>query len=162
MLSWSCPRCSLNYFKNLQNQNQQTNHHYPICHSAAGSAVYKVMFKKLMGEVNFHQVSLFFSVIGILNTVLLWPIVVTLYFTGAGNSWTTASQTTTFDIFWKPESIFSLHISETLDWQCLPWTELCGAAALSLVKEGGSCYRNIIHFVFSCQFACQLQHHHHL
>ena len=52
---------------------------------AAGSAIYKVMFKKVIGEVNFHQVSLFFSVIGILNTFLLWPIVVTLYFTGAGN-----------------------------------------------------------------------------
>ena len=51
---------------------------------AAGSAIYKVMFKKMMGEVNFHQVSLFFSVIGVLNLILLWPIVMTLYFTGAG------------------------------------------------------------------------------
>ena len=30
--------------------------------SAAGTAVYKVMFKKVMGEVNFLQVSIFFSV----------------------------------------------------------------------------------------------------
>ena len=42
------------------------------------------MFKKVIGDVNFHQVSLFFSVIGILNSILLWPIVLTLYFTGAG------------------------------------------------------------------------------
>ena len=30
--------------------------------SAAGTAVYKVMFKKIMGEVNFLEVSIFFSV----------------------------------------------------------------------------------------------------
>ena len=42
------------------------------------------MFKKFMGEVNFQQVSLFFSVIGILNFILLWPVVMTLYFTEAG------------------------------------------------------------------------------
>ena len=30
--------------------------------SAAGTAVYKVMFKKVMGEVNFLEVSIFFSV----------------------------------------------------------------------------------------------------
>ena len=30
--------------------------------SAAGTAVYKVMFKKVMGEVNFMEVSIFFSV----------------------------------------------------------------------------------------------------
>ena len=56
-----------------------------LCPAAAGSAIYKVMFKKVAGEVNFHQVSLFFSVIGILNSVLLWPLVIILYFTGAGN-----------------------------------------------------------------------------
>lgn len=30
--------------------------------SAVGTAVYKVMFKKVMGEVNFLEVSIFFSV----------------------------------------------------------------------------------------------------
>ena len=30
--------------------------------SAAGTAVYKVMFKKVMGDVNFLEVSIFFSV----------------------------------------------------------------------------------------------------
>ena len=72
--------------------------------SAAGTAVYKVMFKKVMGEVNFLQVSIFFSVIGVLNCVTLWPVVVSLYWTEY----------------------------EILDWSCVPWTELSAAAALSL------------------------------
>ena len=70
--------------------------------AAAGSAIYKVMFKKVMGEVSFgqvgeggksqqwcnnnliFQVSLFFTIIGIINTVLLWPVVILLYIFGAG------------------------------------------------------------------------------
>ena len=30
------------------------------------------------------QVSLFFTLIGMMNTVLLWPVVMLLYFSGAG------------------------------------------------------------------------------
>ena len=52
--------------------------------TAAGSAVYKVMFKKIIGEVNFAQVSLFFSLMGLLNAVLLWPLALVLYFTQLG------------------------------------------------------------------------------
>ena len=68
--------------------------------AAAGSAIYKVMFKKVMGEVSFgqvgrkhptvlrigaiFQVSLFFTIIGIINTVLPWPVVILLYIFGAG------------------------------------------------------------------------------
>ena len=72
--------------------------------SAAGTAVYKVMFKKVMGEVNFLQVSIFFSVVGVLNCLTLWPVVLSLY--------------------WAEY--------EVLDWTCIPWTELSAAAALSL------------------------------
>ena len=42
--------------------------------------------------------------VGILNLVALWPVVITLYYTGL----------------------------ESIQWGCLPWTELCAAAALSL------------------------------
>jgi len=75
--------------------------------AAAGSAIYKVMFKKVMGEVSFGQVSLFFTIIGIINTVLLWPVVILLYIFGA----------------------------ETLEFSNLPWLQLCGSALLSLVAN---------------------------
>jgi len=75
--------------------------------AAAGSAIYKVMFKKVMGEVTLGQVSLFFTIIGIINTVVLWPLVLLLYFTGA----------------------------ETLDISNLPWVQLCGSALLSLAAN---------------------------
>ena len=74
--------------------------------SAAGTAVYKVMFKKLMGDVNFLEVSIFFSVTGIMNLLTLWPIVLVLYFTQ----------------------------QETIHWECVPWDKLSVAAALSLGK----------------------------
>ncbi|XP_058789076.1 solute carrier family 35 member F4 isoform X3 [Phymastichus coffea] len=50
--------------------------------AAAGSAVYKVLFKKVIGDANFGQISLFFSMIGICNAALLWPIWLVLYFSG--------------------------------------------------------------------------------
>lgn len=48
--------------------------------------------------------SFFFSLIGLLNAVLLWPIVLTLHFTGV----------------------------EVLDWNRVPWDYLLIAGALSL------------------------------
>ncbi|XP_022242326.1 putative thiamine transporter SLC35F3 isoform X1 [Limulus polyphemus] len=75
--------------------------------SAAGSAVYKVFFKKFIGEVTFGQLSLFFTLIGLFNAFLMWPLVVTLYFTHA----------------------------ETIFWNQLPWPLLGGAAFLSLVAN---------------------------
>ncbi|KOX72226.1 Solute carrier family 35 member F3 [Melipona quadrifasciata] len=51
--------------------------------AAAGSAVYKVLFKKVIGETTFGQMSLFFSLIGLCNAALLWPICLALYFSGA-------------------------------------------------------------------------------
>ena len=61
--------------------------------SSAGSAIYKVFFKKVFGEVTFCQVAIFFSMIGLCSLVLLWPIFLALYFSGAGkktakNIWT--------------------------------------------------------------------------
>ncbi|XP_049962935.1 putative thiamine transporter SLC35F3 isoform X3 [Schistocerca serialis cubense] len=75
--------------------------------AAAGSAVYKVLFKKVIGEASYGQVSLFFSLIGMFNAALLWPVCLTLYFTG----------------------------TEILHWRQLPWPALLGASGLSLVAN---------------------------
>ncbi|XP_076308603.1 solute carrier family 35 member F3-like [Tachypleus tridentatus] len=75
--------------------------------SAVGSAVYKVFFKKFIGEVTFGQLSLFFTLIGLLDAFLIWPLFVGLYFT---------------------------HV-ETIFWNQLPWPLLGGAASLSLVID---------------------------
>ena len=52
--------------------------------SAAGSAIYKVMFKRIFGDVSFCQVSLFFTMIGLCSLILLWPIFLALYLSGMG------------------------------------------------------------------------------
>ena len=69
--------------------------------AAAGSSIYKLMLKKMMGEVSFGQVSygdrcssihirilyqvyLFFTICGVINTLFLWPVVLLLFFTGVG------------------------------------------------------------------------------
>ncbi|XP_011267589.1 putative thiamine transporter SLC35F3 isoform X3 [Camponotus floridanus] len=75
--------------------------------AAAGSAVYKVLFKKVIGETTFGQMSLFFSLIGLCNAALLWPICLALYFSGA----------------------------ETMHWTRLPWAALLSASILHLVAN---------------------------
>ncbi|XP_043268469.1 putative thiamine transporter SLC35F3 isoform X2 [Venturia canescens] len=75
--------------------------------AAAGSAVYKVLFKKVIGETTFGQVSLFFSLIGLCNAALLWPVCVALYFSGA----------------------------ESVPWSRLPWAALLSASILHLVAN---------------------------
>ncbi|XP_032677087.1 solute carrier family 35 member F4 isoform X3 [Odontomachus brunneus] len=75
--------------------------------AAAGSAVYKVLFKKVIGETTFGQMSLFFSLIGLCNAALLWPICLALYFSGA----------------------------ETMHWARLPWATLLSASILHLVAN---------------------------
>lgn len=72
--------------------------------SAAGSAVYKVLFKKVIGEATYGQVALFFSLIGLLNATLLWPLSLGLFLTGM----------------------------ENLNWERLPWPALLTASILSL------------------------------
>jgi len=75
--------------------------------AAAGSAVYKVSFKRIFGEASYGQVSFFFSLIGVMNVVLLWPIVLLLHFTGV----------------------------EVIIWNRVPWTNLSIAGSLSLVAN---------------------------
>ena len=64
----------------------------------------QVLFKKVIGNANYGQISLFFSLIGLLNAALLWPLCLTLYFTGV----------------------------EILYWDYLPWPALFAASGLSL------------------------------
>lgn len=68
--------------------------------AAAGTAVYKVLFKKVLGEVNFGQMSFFFTSVGFCNVLMMWPFFLTLYFTNV----------------------------ETIHWNHLPWLPLLGAA----------------------------------
>ncbi|XP_014252840.1 putative thiamine transporter SLC35F3 [Cimex lectularius] len=75
--------------------------------AAAGSAVYQVLFKKVIGDSNFGQVALFFSLIGLFNATFLWPLCLALYFTGV----------------------------EVIYWEYLPWTALLAASALSLAAN---------------------------
>ncbi|KAL4716318.1 hypothetical protein ACJJTC_014798 [Scirpophaga incertulas] len=51
--------------------------------AAAGFAIFKVLFRKVMGEVNTGQRALFFSILGIVNASLLWPVCLALYLTGS-------------------------------------------------------------------------------
>ncbi|KAJ1522009.1 hypothetical protein ONE63_002331 [Megalurothrips usitatus] len=75
--------------------------------AGAGSAVYKVLFRKVIGDASYGQVSLFFSLIGLLNASILWPMVLALYLTGA----------------------------ETFNMDQLPWVALLASSGLSLVAN---------------------------
>ncbi|CAB3222323.1 unnamed protein product [Arctia plantaginis] len=51
--------------------------------AAAGFAIFKVLFRKVMGDVNSGQRALFFSILGVVNASLLWPLCLALYLTGS-------------------------------------------------------------------------------
>lgn len=53
--------------------------------SAAAYAVFKVMFRKVMGDPPIGQIAFTFTIIGILNAAVLWPICLGLYFSGTEN-----------------------------------------------------------------------------
>lgn len=51
--------------------------------SGAGYAVFRVMFRKMMGDPPpVGRIAFTFTVIGIINATLLWPVCLILYFTG--------------------------------------------------------------------------------
>ncbi|CAH2007200.1 unnamed protein product [Acanthoscelides obtectus] len=75
--------------------------------AAAASAVYKVLFRKVVGDATYGQVALFFSLIGMLNAAFLWPLCLGLFLLG----------------------------TETLHWETLPWPALLAASCLSLVAN---------------------------
>lgn len=68
----------------------------------------QVLFKRFLGDATYGQVSLFLTMLALLNLVLLWPIMLGLYY---GKR-------------------------ETLDWNNLPWAFLCGTSALGIGKSG--------------------------
>lgn len=72
------------HFSEISNLKRLISIHN-IFHSAAGYAVFKVMFRKVMGDPPIGQIAFTFTVIGILNAAVLWPICVGLYFSGAEN-----------------------------------------------------------------------------
>lgn len=50
--------------------------------AAAGYAVFRVMFRKVMGDPPVGQIAFTFTTLGFLNAVLLWPVCLALYLTG--------------------------------------------------------------------------------
>lgn len=84
----------------------------------------QVLFKKVVGEASFGQVSLIFTVIALLNTILLSPVLAALYLSGY----------------------------ETIVWTQLPWPNLLMAAALSLGRFMYGSGQWFV--VQSCQFIC--------
>lgn len=66
--------------------------------------IFQVLFKKVIGDATYGQVAMFFSLIGLFNATMLWPLSLALYFTGV----------------------------ETLYWERLPWPALLTASILSL------------------------------
>ncbi|XP_014669524.1 PREDICTED: putative thiamine transporter SLC35F3 isoform X2 [Priapulus caudatus] len=73
--------------------------------AALGSAVYQVCFKKIVGNASLGQVSIFLSMLGVFDVLVMWPIMLALYLTKV----------------------------EVYDWHNLPWMYLGGSAALGLV-----------------------------
>ncbi|KAL6740348.1 hypothetical protein Aduo_013711 [Ancylostoma duodenale] len=73
--------------------------------SAASAALYKVLFKRLMGSANLGQVSLFMSCLGFLNLLCNW----------------------------LPALILLLTDSEHIEIDYVPWGPVLGAALLSLL-----------------------------
>ncbi|CAD6993829.1 unnamed protein product [Ceratitis capitata] len=49
---------------------------------AAGYAVFRVMFRKVMGDPPIGQIAFTFTTLGFLNALLLWPVCVGLYLAG--------------------------------------------------------------------------------
>lgn len=73
--------------------------------AAIGAALYKVWFKRIVGDATLGQVSLFLSCLSLLSTVLLWPLIVIFHYT----RW------------------------EEFKWEDIPWKYLCGNAVLGMI-----------------------------
>ncbi|XP_022209630.1 uncharacterized protein LOC111065648 isoform X5 [Drosophila obscura] len=73
--------------------------------AGAGYAVFRVMFRKVMGDPPVGQIAFIFTALGFLNALLLWPVVLALYLTG----------------------------TESLTSESIPWNLLFAASLLLLV-----------------------------
>ena len=69
------------------------------------AATYKVTFKLFIGDGEIEQVALFLTCLGLINLLCFWPILEIMHFT---------------------------HYEHIL-WEHIPWSYLCGSAALGLV-----------------------------
>ncbi|KAK3088520.1 hypothetical protein FSP39_020120 [Pinctada imbricata] len=72
--------------------------------SSASASIFKVLFKKFVGDISYGQLSMFMSLIGLCNLVCLWPIALILNLTNV--------EVVTHN---------------------LPWGAFCGSAAVLLV-----------------------------
>lgn len=72
--------------------------------AAAGYAVFKVMFKKVMGDPPVGEIAFTFSFLGFMNAALLWPVCIGLYLSG----------------------------TEVMPWEIMPWIILLMASVLLL------------------------------
>ncbi|XP_015908781.1 solute carrier family 35 member F3 [Parasteatoda tepidariorum] len=75
--------------------------------AAAGLSVYRVLFRKLIGRVTMGQLSIFLTLVGLLNVIILWPIGLTLF----------------------------LLKTEVLVWNDLPYIQISGSAVLITVAN---------------------------
>ncbi|XP_055698588.1 putative thiamine transporter SLC35F3 isoform X2 [Phlebotomus papatasi] len=73
--------------------------------AAAGYAVFKVMFKKVMGDPPVGEIAFTFSFLGFMNAALLWPVCIGLYLSG----------------------------TEVMPWEIMPWIILLMASVLLLM-----------------------------
>jgi len=73
--------------------------------AALGSAVYQVMFKRIIGNATGNQVAFFLTLLGIVNIVIFWPVLFILDF----------------------------YNYETLDWNMLPWKFLIGTGVMGAI-----------------------------
>lgn len=73
--------------------------------AAVASALYQVMFKRLVGNATGSQVALFLTLLGLCNVLLFWLIILPIHFTGY----------------------------ELIDWSNMPWRYLNGGGLLMLI-----------------------------
>ncbi|XP_057309119.1 solute carrier family 35 member F3-like [Hydractinia symbiolongicarpus] len=73
--------------------------------AAFGAALYQVLFKLVLGNASGSKVALFLTLVGCVNILLLWPIVILLDY----QNW------------------------EMIVWDDLPWTFLAGTASLGVL-----------------------------
>jgi drug/metabolite transporter (DMT)-like permease len=104
--------------------------------AAAGSSIYKVMFKKMMGEVSFGQVSHCFSIHSLEYPV---PGLSLLHHLRRHQHVHSLASCATAILYWRRYSfhlskitLYLFHISENIQFSKLPWLQRCGSALLSL------------------------------
>ena len=89
--------------------------------SGAGYAVFRVMFRKMMGDPHpVGRIAFTFTIIGIINALLLWPVCLILYFSGLE------------EIIWETLTITVLLIGSSLLLIFHILTQFSGAVTYSM------------------------------